>query len=182
MLSNEKAMYQAYLVIECLPEEEKNLIPLEEIENLKKQMKIDENIKINPNISLSKQKIDDKTLDILDSILKRIDKNETKIKVELNEIKESQDVIDIKRISKLLTENYILNEKIKNIEGSNQKVEEYRDIAVKFKDVLEILNDEKDMLMVQLEKLNKTYNELPSLVKKIFLNNKKVKMIASGNK
>lgn len=182
MLSTEKAMYQAYLIIECLPEEEKRLIPLEEIENLKNQMEVDERIKINPNISLSKQKIDDRTLDILDFILKKINKNEPKIKTELNEIKEHQDVINIVKLSELLTENYMLNEKIKNIENTNQKVEGYREIAIKFKDVLETLNNEKDMLIVKLEKLNKAYEELPVFVKKIFLRNKKVKMIASVKK
>lgn len=180
MLSNEKAMYQAYLIIENLPKDEKKLIPLEEIENLKNQMEIDDNIKINPALSLSRQKIDDKTLNILDSILKKVNIN--KLKNDFTEISEEKDVIDIKRISGLLTENYILNEKITNIENSNQKLEEYKEIATKFKDVLEILNNEKDKLLEKLEKVSKVYQELPSFVKKIFLKNKNVKMLASGNK
>ena len=182
MLSTEKAMYQAYLIIECLPEEEKNLIPLEKIENLKNQMEIDESIKINPNISLSKQKIDDKTIDILESILKKIDKSEIQYKTKFNNVKEEQDVVNILKLSELLTENYMLNEKIKNIESSNQKIEDYREIATKFKDILEILNNENEVLLSKLEKLNKIYEELPVFVKKIFLRNKKVKMIASVKK
>ncbi len=182
MLTNEKAMYQAYLVIENLPENEKNLIPQEEIEKLKNGMKIDEKIKINPSISLVKQKIDDKTLKILASILKKVKIDESKIENNFIEIREVKDVMDIKKISELLTENYILNEKIINIENSNQKLEEYKEIAFKFKSVLEILNNEKEKLLEKLKKVNKAYEELPSLVKKLFIKNKKEKMLASGNK
>lgn len=73
-MTKSKAYYQAYLVIGCLSKAEYNLIPKELLEEIKSKMEVDESIKVDKTIPLEKQKIDEKTYDILDRVISSIEK------------------------------------------------------------------------------------------------------------
>ena len=73
-MTKPKAYYQAYLVIQCLSKEEYSLIPKELLDEIKSKMEVDESIVVDKAIPLEKQKIDDKAYDILDRVIKAIEK------------------------------------------------------------------------------------------------------------
>lgn len=81
-MTKEKAMYQTWLVIEKLPEEERKLIPQDIIEEIEDTMEHDETIVIDSTIPMEKQKLDDKTWNMLEKIIKRIEKAGHKIEKE----------------------------------------------------------------------------------------------------
>ena len=78
-MTKEKAMYQTWLVIENLPEEERILIPQDILEEIQNTMEYDENIVVDTTIPVDKQKLDDKTWNMLEKIIKRIEKDWHKI-------------------------------------------------------------------------------------------------------
>ena len=73
-MTKSKAYYQAYLVLECLSEEEYSLIPKELLDEIKQKMEEDPSIIVDSSIPLEKQKIDEKTYDILERVIKAIEK------------------------------------------------------------------------------------------------------------
>ena len=64
--------------LDYLPEEEYKLIPQDTIDYIEQNMEYDENIKISEDIPLEKQRIDDKTYEILEDIMKKIDSKSVK--------------------------------------------------------------------------------------------------------
>lgn len=174
MLSNEKAMYQAYLIIENLPENEKKLISSEEIEKLKNNMDIDESIKINPEIDLKKQNIDEKTFKILNCIFK---KSENTLENIIKNNNDNKTFIQIKSLKELLMENYILIERLDSFKVKNQNLKEYKDTLISFKKLFEGLKKEKESLLEKQQKIIKAYEEIPNSIKRIFLNDSKIKRL-----
>lgn len=73
-MTKSKAYYQAYLVLECLSEEEYSLIPQELLNEIESKMEVDTSIVVDASIPLEKQKIDEKTYDILDRVIRAIEK------------------------------------------------------------------------------------------------------------
>jgi len=73
-MTKPKAYYQAYLVLDCLSKEEYALIPKELLEEIKSKMEVDKSITVDSTIPLEKQKIDEKTYDILDRVIRAIEK------------------------------------------------------------------------------------------------------------
>ncbi|MBR3281480.1 MAG: hypothetical protein IKI57_06590 [Clostridia bacterium] len=73
-MTKAKAYYQAYLVLDCLSKEEYSLIPKEMIRDIESKMEKDPEIKVDSTIPLEKQKIDEKAYDILDKVIKAIEK------------------------------------------------------------------------------------------------------------
>ena len=86
MLSKEKMLYQVKLILDYLPEEEYKLIPQETIDYIEDNFEYDENIVIDPSVPLENQKIDDKTYEFLDKMIKDIEK--TKFSREQKQITE----------------------------------------------------------------------------------------------
>ena len=80
MLSKSKALYQVKLILDYLPEEEYKLIPQETIDYIEDNFEYDENITINPDIPLERQKIDDKAYELLDKIINQAESYEKKTK------------------------------------------------------------------------------------------------------
>ncbi len=74
-MTKSKAYYQAFLVLECLSQEEYDLIPESLLNEIKSKMEPDPTMKIDPNLPLEKQKIDEKAYDILEKVIKSIEKN-----------------------------------------------------------------------------------------------------------
>ena len=75
MLTNEKALYQVKLILDCLPKEEYETIPKDIVNYIENNWKYDESVTIDPNLPLESQNIDKKTYDFLETILKRMDMN-----------------------------------------------------------------------------------------------------------
>ncbi len=75
MLTNEKSLYQAKLILECLPKEEYALIPQDVIDYLNQNAEYDPSIQVNPHVALEKQNIDTKTYAYLGKVLQRIQTN-----------------------------------------------------------------------------------------------------------
>jgi hypothetical protein len=73
-MTKSKAYYQAYLVIQCLSQEEYSLIPKDLIEEIESKMEKDPTITVDKTVPLEKQKIDDKAYDILDRVIRAIEK------------------------------------------------------------------------------------------------------------
>ena len=74
-MTKSKAYYQAYLVLDCLSDEEYSLIPQELLDDIKSKMEVDPTIKIDSSIPLEKQKIDEKAYDVLEKVIKAIERN-----------------------------------------------------------------------------------------------------------
>ena len=73
-MTKPKAYYQAYLVIQCLSKEEYSLIPKDLIAEIESKMEKDPSITVDKTIPLEKQKIDDKAYDILDRVIRAIER------------------------------------------------------------------------------------------------------------
>ncbi len=120
MITMEEAFYQAKLILDCLPSDEYQLIPKNDIDFLKKNMKVDNSIVIDPFCSLEEQNIDDKTYDVLNMIVSKVDMNKIgnvsfeNTQVDLNEN-------SYKNKEKQVIELTVENEKLKE---DNQKLYE----------------------------------------------------------
>ena len=73
-MTKSKAYYQAFLILEHLPKEEYDLIPKEMIEEIEEKMEYDENFSIDTSVSLKEQKLDEKTYEILEKVMKSVKK------------------------------------------------------------------------------------------------------------
>ncbi len=73
-MTKPKAYYEAYLVLQCLSEVEYKLIPKDLLDEITTRMEVDESIKVDPTIPLEKQKLSEKTYDILDKVISAIEK------------------------------------------------------------------------------------------------------------
>ena len=77
MLTNEKALYQVKLILDCLPKEEYDTIPKELVNYVENNWKYDPSISINPSVPLEEQNNDAKTYDFLEQILKQMDSSKS---------------------------------------------------------------------------------------------------------
>ena len=73
-MTKSKAYYQAYLVLDCLSNEEYSLIPKDLLAEIQSKMEIDDSIFVDKTVPLEDQKIDEKTYDILDRVIKAIER------------------------------------------------------------------------------------------------------------
>ena len=73
-MTKAKAYYQAYLVLECLSKEEYSLIPKDLLQEIESKMERDPEIVVDSNVPLEEQKIDEKAYDVLDRVIKAIEK------------------------------------------------------------------------------------------------------------
>ena len=73
-MTKSKAYYEAYLVLQCLSEVEYNLIPKDLLNEITTKMEVDDSIQVDPSVPLEKQKLSDKTYDILDKVINAIEK------------------------------------------------------------------------------------------------------------
>ena len=73
-MTKAKAYYQAFLVLKCLSKEEYSLIPKRLLDEITSKMEQDPNITVDSTIPLEEQKIDEKAYDILDRVIKAIER------------------------------------------------------------------------------------------------------------
>ena len=103
-MTKEKSLYQVKLILDCLPEEEYSKISEETIKYIEENMEYSDDIKINPDIPLENQKIDDKTYDFLEKIVKDIEspKNKKMENTEENTEENLLNGLDRKKLIELL--------------------------------------------------------------------------------
>lgn len=152
-MTSNQALYEVYLIITELPEEEYNLIPQEEIDYIKENMEVIEDYSFDPTQDLSSQNISDKAYDYLEKLLKKIENNKEKNQ----ENEENVDEVTYLRelVEKLKKENEV-------IPASEQLIKKYEE-AVYFK------QKEIDDLKAQNENLKNQIDRLPKLIKKLFI-------------
>ena len=168
MLSKEKALYQVKLILDYLPEEEYKLIPTETIDYIEENFEYDENISINNNIPLENQNIDEKTFEILDKIVKKIelDKKENdnkKVKGYINEIKKSNESYNVK------LENIRLKNIIETLEKENSKIPKAKKLLEDYQKLIGQKNNKISILINVNKGLNENINKIPKILRKIFI-------------
>lgn len=178
MLTKAKMLYQVKLILDYLPEEEYNLIPEETINYIEDNFEYDENIKIDPNIPLENQNIDDESYKYLEKIIAEAEKNQ---KVSKN--KELEDYIkDVKESNKNFetnVENIRLKELVELLKKENEKIPKIKNLVEEYKNALE----EKSKKIEELEKNNKylreLINKIPKFIRKFFIK-EDIKLLNEG--
>lgn len=184
-MTKPKAYYQAYLVIKCLSKEEYSLIPKSLLNEITSKMEKDESIYVDPNIPLEKQKIDEKTYDILDKVITAIERNYGKdaidnptkyAKLDSNPVEEI-DISDIftepvkkeekkenrnqdRNVKDLENENIRLKGIIKALEEENKKIEKAKEIFEDYKTLISSKDQKIKILNEELDTLKKNNQEL----------------------
>lgn len=171
-MTKEKALYQAKLIIDNLSEEEYNLIPKDFISYINENMEYDEKITINPNIPLEEQKIDDKTYDILEEMLNKIDKNAIK------NIEESEEIVEgSKEFEDLKNENMKLKKLAETLQLENSKIAKIKELVRDYKDELSKKSGEIEELKAQNEALYNSIKKCPKLIRKIYFKDFESKLL-----
>lgn len=171
MLSKEKSLYQVKLILDYLPEEEYKLIPQDLIDYVEDNFEYDENITIDPSIPLEKQKLDEKTYDFLEKMMKKVDRNKSKVsQSEVMQYVQKVKIENQKFDDKL--EIVRLQEIIENYKKENSKLPKAKELIEEYQELIE----NKDKEIEKLKEENKKYYEyiekIPKFVKKVFLKNK----------
>ena len=168
MKSKEKALYQVKLILDYLPEEEYKLIPQETIDYIEDNFEYDENFMINPNIPLEQQKIDDKTYEILDQIINKAEQSQKANKKDelasyIEKVKKENQEFDIK------VENIKLKNIIETLKKENKKIPKAKSLLEEYKDALKQKDVEIEALKETNQDLYESINNLPKIIKKLFL-------------
>ena len=154
-MTKEEALYQAKLIIEQLPEDEYNLLPIDQVNYINENCKYNEKIQIDPNIPLSEQNIDEQTVEILKKLI-----NNT----------------DFFGLKKYEEDEFALKKEIVNLETEIEKINfqhdfkmsEIKKIIQQYKDALEQANLNIDKMKKNNEELYSLINKVPKLFRKIF--------------
>ncbi len=185
-MTKAKAYYQAYLVLDCLSDEEYSLIPDELLEEIESKMEVDESIKVDSSIPLEKQKIDEKAYDILEKVIKAIEKNygrdaidnpdkyADKAKPKKKKSSSSKEIFEDDE--RKVIEKPKLEVERRDIEVE-QRIQELQNENIKLKSIIKALEEEnkkiekakelvidyKGALSIQEEKNKKLKNEIDKL-------------------
>lgn len=157
-MTKEKAFYQAKLIIDNLDEKEKMLIPQEFIDYIEANMEYDPSIVIDADIPFEQQKIDDKTYDILEEMLSKIDKKKIKEIEEQNQ----QDYYDLKN------ENMKLKQQYQNQKIDNEKIIKIKDLVQGYKTELNKKTQEVERLKKINDDLYKNIKSAPWIIRKLY--------------
>lgn len=202
-MTKEKALYQVKLIIDNLSEEEYNLIPKDIIKDIEDNMEVDESITINPEIPLEEQDIDDKTYDILENMLNRIDPNiladaELEIEEDKNETNRESNTIDYgteysneENSSDVLGQinlgrNYVEEENIKLkqlnevLQKENSKIGQIKELVIGYKNELAKKNKEVEDLKAKNAELYNSINKCPWIVKKMYFKDFEKKLLSEN--
>ena len=176
MLSQGKILYQVKLILDCLPKEEYKLIPEETIEYIEKKFEYDENFSIDPNIPLENQKIDDRTYELLDKIIKFAEKRKkvqekAKIDEYVKNVRESNEKYDAK------IENIRLKNLVEILKKENSKIPMAKGLVQEYKDAL----NEKDKQIQKLKRINEClidiFNKIPKFIRELFIGENEIKLL-----
>lgn len=191
-MTKAKALYQVKLILDYLSEDEYNLIPKDLIEYVEDNFEYDENIKIDPNIPLEEQNIDEKAYDYLEKVVKAAEKNkkENLIEDEESNVENVENTVVSKtekdyETEEVRNENIRLKNLIETLRKENEKIEQAKGLIGEYKEALNNLKEELSKKEEEVKKLKednvKLYNiidRLPKLIKKIFV--KEANMLNDG--
>lgn len=191
-MTKAKALYQVKLILDYLSEDEYNLIPKDLIEYVEDNFEYDENIKIDPNIPLEEQNIDEKAYDYLEKVVKAAEKNkkENVIEDEESNVENVENTVVSKtekdyETEEVRNENIRLKNLIETLRKENEKIEQAKGLIGEYKEALNNLKEELSKKEEEVKKLKednvKLYNiidRLPKLIKKIFV--KEANMLNDG--
>ena len=168
MVTKAKALYQVKLILDYLPEDEYKLIPKEIIDYIENNFEYDENIWVDPSIPLEKQKIDDKTYEILDKIIKKVEDSKNKnytsdVASYIEEVKESNKNYDAQ------VENIRLKNLIETLKKENSKIPKAKDLIKEYQTELNRQQKEIDKLKKDNEYLNNIIQKLPKFIRKKYI-------------
>lgn len=181
MLTKPQYLYQAKLIIDCLPDDEYNSIPKETLKYIEENMQVDENIKINPEIDLSEQDVDTQTLMFLNDIIQNIKLHkmakqyENDIKSYIKEVEERNAGFEAR------VDNINLNEEVKRLEKKNEKLPKAKELIEDYKKVVSKKEEEIIKLKEECDMLTTMLNKIPKFIRKIFLKNSKTKLLQEKN-
>lgn len=150
-MTKNKALYEVYLIINELPEEEYNMIPQDEIDYIKENMEEIEGYIFDPTVELEKQKISEEAYDYLEKLLNKIDNASEK------EEETSQDELSY------------LRELVEKLKSENEVIPKSQELIRKYEETIDKKNKEIEDLKIQNESLTAQINKLPKLVKKLFI-------------
>lgn len=154
MITEEQALYQTKLVLDCLPIEEYILIPRKIIKFIESNMSVDESIKLDPDKEIEEQNLDEKTIGFLDMIMKAID-------VEI-QIRNEENGGNAKEANDKLIQAKAIMEDYKNLMDSKQK--------------------ELEALKTTNNYLNDSLNKIPKFIKRLFIKKDNLKYLEENNK
>lgn len=179
MLPKSKVLYQVKLILDCLPEDEYKLISPETINYINDNFEYDANISIDPNIPLENQKIDDKTYEMLDKIVKSTEtiKKDNK---GINQSEMGSDLDDgVEANYNLREENIRLEKLVEMLEKENSKIPKAKDLISEYKEALKQREDEIEKLKKDNQDLYNCIQRLPKIIKKIFIKDLNIKSLNS---
>ena len=174
MLTKEKILYQVKLILDYLPEEEYKLISKDTVDYIESNYEYDENIKIDPNIPLDKQDIDEGTYQYLEKIIKQTE--EMKNHNENTELQNNTPDNDIQNVKK---ENIKLKEIIDSLKIENQKIPKVKELVEQYKYELEKKNKQVSLLQKNNQYLLEALHKIPRFIRKIFIK-ENIKMLSDA--
>ena len=179
-MTKEKAMYQTWLIVQGLSKAERELIPPELMAEIEDNMEVDESITINFDIPLEKQKLDSKTWNMLDRIVKATQKASRKkeeIKPRVSKIEKSADFENVnEELQRLKLEN------IRIAEEMNRFKDDSKDLATQYRDALEKYMLENEKIKNDYNELVEKLNKIPKFIRKIFIKEDNTKLLTEGKK
>lgn len=171
MLSKRKMLYQVKLILDYLPKEEYRLIPQDMINYIENNYEYDENIKINPNIPLEKQSIDDKTYEMLNKIEKQTLNNTKDIDNYIEKVKKENKEFNIK------IENAKLKNKLEVLEKENERIPKAKALLEEYNSALKQKETEIKRLKEKNQKLNNYIKKIPKILRNIFTKEDDIKIL-----
>ena len=151
-MTKNKALYEVYLIINELPEEEYNLIPQEQIDYIKENMEVIEDYAFDPTEDLGKQNVSVEAYEYLEKILKNIE-----VATEDSQDEEVQDEVGY------------LRDLVERLKKENEVIPASQKLIKKYEEVVAVKQKEIDDLKIQNETLKTQIDKLPKLVKKLFI-------------
>ena len=172
-MTKEKSLYQTKLILDYLPEKEYELIPKNIIAYIEGNMEVDETIIVEPNIELDKQNIDEKTYDMLDKIIKKIESGE--ISNYTSTVKKQNEEYDEK------LENIKLKNIIEALKKENSKIPQIKILLEDYKKGMTQCKKEIEELKNNYSFLESLFNEIPRWIRNVFIKKDKLKCLNNGS-
>lgn len=168
-MTKAKALYQVKLIFDAMEESDYKRIPKETIEYVENNMEYDENIKIDPNIPLEEQNIDDYACDFLEKMIDDIERREKQEGISANEAsaENTSNGMDVESLKAL----------VEKLKLENSKIPQMKELVTKYKTELENKNIEINNLKKRNEELYAEIEKVPKIFRRLFLGKLEKKLL-----